>query len=149
MPCGGVQSPAGMTHDSNSAAKQHIMLHGSHRVTNFVVWHRYLDWVSAADGLPRDGRWSCGTHDYPSMHHSLMHPCSDVDNNCCGNSRSAPFLLRYESFFHSQNALLVLAYEVGCQSAESTLSALLAPACASELAAKRRHIGGPSAWAWS
>ncbi len=73
---------------------------------------RYLDWVSAADGLPRDGRWSCGTHDYPSMHHSLMHPCSSDDNNCCGNARTAPFLLRYESFFHSQNALLVLAYEV-------------------------------------
>ena len=74
---------------------------------------RYLDWVAAADGLPRDGRWSCGTHDYPSMHHSLMHPCSNADSQCCGNSRSAPFLLRYESFFHSQNALLVLAYEVG------------------------------------
>ena len=47
------------------------------------------------------------------MHHSLMHPCSNADSQCCGNSRSAPFLLRYESFFHSQNALLVLAYEVG------------------------------------
>jgi hypothetical protein len=48
------------------------------------------------------------------MHHSLMHPCSSEDNNCCGNMRYTPFLLRYESFFHSQNALLVLAYEVGC-----------------------------------
>jgi len=47
------------------------------------------------------------------MHHSLMHPCSNKESNCCGNARSAPFLLRYESFFHSQNALLVLAYEVG------------------------------------
>ena len=73
--------------------------------------------MPAADGLPRDGRWSCGTHDYPSMHHSLMHPCAYADANCCGNSRSAPFLLRYESFFHSQNALLVLAYEVGLLSA--------------------------------
>ena len=42
-----------------------------------------------------------------------MHPCSNAESQCCGNSRSAPFLLRYESFFHSQNALLVLAYEVG------------------------------------
>lgn len=48
------------------------------------------------------------------MHHSLMHPCSSDESNCCGNARTAPFLLRYESFFHSQNALLVLAYEVGC-----------------------------------
>lgn len=46
------------------------------------------------------------------MHHSLMHPCSGADGSCCGDSGYAPFLLRYESFFHSQNALLVLAYEV-------------------------------------
>lgn len=53
------------------------------------------------------------------MHHSLMHPCSNKDNNCCGNSRYAPFLLRYESFFHSQNALLVLAYEVRSSALQS------------------------------
>ena len=42
-----------------------------------------------------------------------MHPCANLESNCCGDSRSAPILLRYESFFHSKNALLVLAYEVG------------------------------------
>ncbi|EIE24869.1 hypothetical protein COCSUDRAFT_53105 [Coccomyxa subellipsoidea C-169] len=72
----------------------------------------YLNWVPAEAGLPRDGRWSCGTHDYPSMHHSLMHPCAGTEGGCCGNTGFAPFLLRYESFFHSTNALLVLAYEV-------------------------------------
>lgn len=46
------------------------------------------------------------------MHHSLMHPCAGADGTCCGDSAYTPFLLRYESFFHSQNALLVLAYEV-------------------------------------
>ena len=75
---------------------------------------RYLNWQAAEGGLERDGRWSCGTHDYPSMHHSLMHPCANKESNCCGDSRTAPILLRYESFFHSKNALLVLAYEVGC-----------------------------------
>lgn len=73
---------------------------------------RQLNWVAAEGGLERDGRWSCGTHDYPSMHHSLMHPCANKESNCCGDSRTAPFLLRFESFFHSKNALLVLAYEV-------------------------------------
>ena len=73
---------------------------------------RYLNWQAAEGGLERDGRWSCGTHDYPSMHHSLMHPCANKESNCCGDSRTAPILLRYESFFHSKNALLVLAYEV-------------------------------------
>jgi hypothetical protein len=71
----------------------------------------YLNWVAAEGGLERDGRWSCGTHDYPSMHHSLMHPCANNRRDCCGDSGYTPFLLRYESFFHSKNALLVLAYE--------------------------------------
>ena len=75
---------------------------------------RYLNWVAAEGGLERDGRWSCGTHDYPSMHHSLMHPCANDRRDCCGDSGYTPFLLRYESFFHSKNALLVLAYEVRC-----------------------------------
>ena len=46
------------------------------------------------------------------MHHSLLHPCAHEGGLCCGNSAYAPFLLRYESFFHSRHALLVLAYEV-------------------------------------
>ena len=46
------------------------------------------------------------------MHHSLLHPCAGKGNACCGNHPNAPFLLRYESFFHSKTALLVLAYEV-------------------------------------
>ena len=45
------------------------------------------------------------------MHHSLLHPCANEGGNCCGNAAYTPFLLRYESFFHSRNALLVLAYE--------------------------------------
>ena len=46
------------------------------------------------------------------MHHSLLHPCAGSGQVCCGNSENAPFLLRYESFFHSNSAILVLAYEV-------------------------------------
>jgi hypothetical protein len=73
---------------------------------------RYLSWKPAESGAMRDGKWGCSSHDYPSMHHSLLHPCANVNGYCCGNSKYAGFLLRYESFFFSKNALLVLAYEV-------------------------------------
>ncbi|KAK9805857.1 hypothetical protein WJX73_008965 [Symbiochloris irregularis] len=74
----------------------------------------YLKWHHADTGLVRDGKWSCGstTFDYPSMHHSLLHPCANAGGGCCNSSAYAPFVLRYESFFHSRQALLVLAYEV-------------------------------------
>lgn len=52
------------------------------------------------------------SHEYPKLHHSLMHPCAGDEKACCGNHPNTPFLLRYESFFHSKHALLVLAYEV-------------------------------------
>lgn len=73
-----------------------------------------LKWKHAESGLVRDGTWSCGSkaYDFPSMHHSLLHPCANAGGGCCGNSTYAPFLLRYESFFHSRQALLVLAFEV-------------------------------------
>ena len=81
----------------------------------------HLTWRLSDSGLPRDGKWTCGStgHDYPSMHHSLLHPCANEGGNCCGNAPYTPFVLRYESFFHSERALLVLAYEV---------SSLLTPA---------------------
>ena len=74
----------------------------------------HLTWRLSDSGLPRDGKWTCGStgHDYPSMHHSLLHPCANEGGNCCGNAPYTPFVLRYESFFHSERALLVLAYEV-------------------------------------
>ena len=74
---------------------------------------QWLTWKDAESGLRRDGAWACGVsaHDYPTMHHSLLHPCAGEGQVCCGNHQNAPFLLRYESFFHSKSALLVLAYE--------------------------------------
>ena len=74
----------------------------------------FLKWRHSDTGLIRDGKWSCGStaFEYPSMHHSLLHPCAHAGGGCCNNSAYAPFLLRYESFFHSRQALLVLAYEV-------------------------------------
>lgn len=79
----------------------------------------FLKWQKSDTGLVRDGKWACGTtqHDYPSLYHSLLHPCANDGGNCCGDSPYAPFLLRYESFFHSANALLVLAYEVSSDAA--------------------------------
>lgn len=75
---------------------------------------QWLTWKDAESGLQRDGAWACGEsdHDYPVMRHSLLHPCAGEGQVCCGNHQNAPFLLRYESFFHSKSALLVLAYEV-------------------------------------
>ena len=91
----------------------------------------YLKWKKSETGLVRDGQWGCGTtgHDYPSMHHQLLHPCANEGGNCCGNSAYAPFLLRYESFFHSGNALLVLAYEVCSTLGPSFGCARQAPTC--------------------
>lgn len=74
---------------------------------------QWLAWKDSETGLVRDGAWSCeGKHEYPKMHHSLMHPCAGAGKACCGNVANAPFLLRFESFFYSRSALLVLAYEV-------------------------------------
>jgi hypothetical protein len=75
---------------------------------------QWLTWKDSDTGLLRDGAWACGisAHDYPTMHHSLLHPCAGDGQACCGNHQNAPFLLRYKSFFHSKSALLVLAYEV-------------------------------------
>lgn len=80
----------------------------------YLTQIQWLSWKNSESGLLRDGAWTCSLtqHDYPTMHHSLLHPCAGDGQVCCGNSQNAPFLLRYESFFHSKAALLVLAYEV-------------------------------------
>lgn len=73
-----------------------------------------LKWQAASSGQDSDGRWACAAtqHSYPSVHQSLLHPCTSTEGGCCGNSNHTRLLLRFQSFFYEDNARLLLAYEV-------------------------------------
>lgn len=73
---------------------------------------RKLSFWPAASGEKRDGRWSCSAaeNSYPSLAHSLMHPCAAGGNACCGHA-TAPIILRFNSFFSAKHAVLIMAYE--------------------------------------
>ena len=51
-----------------------------------------------------------GTVPHPSLHRLLAHPCADSGTTCCGLPK-ADFVLRWESFLHAPQAVLILAYE--------------------------------------
>lgn len=74
---------------------------------------RLLKYWPPASGERKDGRWSCTPEatSYPSMQHSLMHPCARAGTTCCGHA-TAPIVARFNSFFASEHAVLIMAYEV-------------------------------------
>ena len=73
---------------------------------------RQLSYWPAASGEARDGKWACSPteNSYPSLSHSLMHPCAAGGTNCCGHP-SAPIITRFNSFFSAEHAVLIMAYE--------------------------------------
>ena len=74
---------------------------------------RPLTFYPASSGVDRDGHWACGPgeNDYPALQHSLAHPCAGGGTSCCGFP-SASLVVRFESFFASERAVLIMAYEV-------------------------------------
>ena len=73
---------------------------------------RQLSYWPAASGEARDGTWACSPaeNSYPSLSHSLMHPCAAGGTNCCGHP-TAPIITRFNSFFSAEHAVLIMAYE--------------------------------------
>ena len=76
-----------------------------------------LKWFKVEGGQDADGRWACAStaHTYPSLQQSLLHPCTAAADagGCCGDTEHTRLLLRFTSYFQEDNALLLLAYEVG------------------------------------
>lgn len=88
------------------------------------------------NGEERDGRWSCSSQEdsLPALQHSLMHPCAGGGSSCCGLD-AAPIVTRFNSYFASKQAVLIMAYEVWpiCGDGidmEISLTSKGAPACA-------------------
>ena len=65
----------------------------------------------------RENKWGCGKLlddsfiDYPHFNQQLLHPCHHLGGKCCNGTKHAPFMLRLTSFFHADQAALVLAYD--------------------------------------
>eukprot|EP00884_Botryococcus_braunii_P014758 jgi/Botrbrau1/23283/Bobra.0102s0026.1 len=91
----------------------HIGYITSNRSSSFkpLYWHPAPKETRGA--AEREGKWACAGNalSYPSMHHALIHPCVSASGDCCGDVRGS-VVLRWQSFFSSPNAQLVLAFEV-------------------------------------
>ncbi len=61
--------------------------------------------------------WGCGALpddtfvDYPHFKRQLMHPCHHGGGKCCNGTVHAPFALRLTSFFHADQAGLLISYD--------------------------------------
>lgn len=72
---------------------------------------------NADENAFNENLWGCGPLpddtfvDYPHAKHQLLHPCHHGGAKCCGGTVHAPIILRLTSFFHADQAALVLAYD--------------------------------------
>ena len=71
-----------------------------------------LSFWPSPGGEGKDGKWSCQPDSsMPALSHSLAHPCSGGGTACCGYP-TTPIITRFNSFFTSEHAVLIAAYEV-------------------------------------
>lgn len=81
-----------------------------------------LTWPLLCLQTPEDNEfkeylWGCGQLpdksfiNYPHFKHQLLHPCRHLGGKCCNGTKHAPFMLRLTSYFHAEEAALMLAYD--------------------------------------